>query len=98
MRKATDAALLALALVPAMAQAQTFRSIQPILVPDAQTREALRQGLQLRGAAVPGLQQVPREVVEDAVRRIYATYNTPDFRPYLSELFYDPDRLAMAID
>jgi hypothetical protein len=99
MRAAAAIALAAVVWLCALpARAQTFRSIQPIAVPDAQMREAIRQGLQLRGAAIPGLQQVPRELVEDAVRRIYAAYNTPDFRPYLSELFYDPDRLAMAID
>jgi hypothetical protein len=86
------------ALLAAPAAAQTFRSIQPILAPDAQMREAIRQGATLRGAAIPGLRQVPREAVEEAVRKIYASYNTPDFRQYLSERFYDPERLLMAID
>jgi hypothetical protein len=99
MRTAAAIALAAVVWLCALpARAQTFRSIQPILVPDAQTKEAIRQGRQLRGAAIPGIRQVPREVVEEAVRKIYAAYNTPDFRPYLSELFYEPDRLAMAID
>jgi hypothetical protein len=98
MRTATSALLAVLALAPLAAQAQTFRSIQPILVPDAQMREALRQGAELRGAAIPGMRQIPREAVEEAVRKIYAAYNTPDFRQFLSERFYDPDRLLMAID
>jgi hypothetical protein len=96
MRRATDILLLgvALALAPVAAQAQTFREIIPIFVPDAQTRQAI----QLRGAVPAGLKQIPREVVEDAVRKIYATYNTPDFRQFLSERFYDPDRLADAVN
>lgn len=87
---------LAAASLPAMAQG--FRMILPIAVPDSQTREAIRQGRTLREAAAPGLRQVPREAVEEAVRKIYAAYNTPAFRPYLSERFYDPERLAAAID
>ncbi|MEW6689848.1 MAG: hypothetical protein AB1452_12235, partial [Pseudomonadota bacterium] len=59
--------------------------------------EAIRSGQQLRGMAIPGLRQVPREVVEDAVRKIYAAYNTPEFQQYLSERFYDPERLVDAI-
>jgi hypothetical protein len=98
MRTAFSALLAALALAPLGAPAQTFRSIQPILVPDAQMREAIRQGAELRGAAIPGMRQIPREAVEDAVRRIYAAYNTPDFRQFLSERFYDPERLLAAID
>jgi hypothetical protein len=98
MRKATDFLLLLAVLLPAAAQAQTFRQMQPIPVPDAQTREAIQQGRQLRGGAIAGRLQVPRVAVEEAVRRIYAAYNTPDFRQYLSERFYDPDRLASAID
>jgi hypothetical protein len=85
-------------LAAAGAHAQTFRLMLPIPVPDAQTRAAIEQGQQLRGMAIPGLRQVPREVVEDAVRRIYAAYNTPDFRQYLSERFYDPERLLEAVD
>ena len=92
MRRATSALLFVLALAPAAATAQTFRSFQAIPTPDAGTREAMR----LRGAAA-GIRQVPREVVDEAVHRIYATYNTPDFRQYLSELFYDPERLVEAI-
>ena len=80
------------------AQAQGFRFIQPIMVPDAQLREAMAKGQQLRGGAIPGLRQVPREVVEEAVRKIYAAYNTPDFQQYLSERFYDPERLVDAIN
>lgn len=91
-------ALVCAALVSPALQAQGFRFIQPIMVPDAQLRDAMRKGLQLRGSAIPGLRQVPREVVEEAVRKIYAAYNTPDFRQYLSERFYDPDRLADAIN
>lgn len=98
MRKAIRAALIVLALTPLPAQAQSFRLIQPIAVPDAQTREAIRQGQQLRATAGRGLRQVPREVVEEAVRRIYAAYNTPDFHQYLSERFYDPERLLDAVD
>jgi hypothetical protein len=93
MRRATSALLFVLALAPAAATAQTFRSFQAIPTPDAGTREAMR----LRGAAAAGIRQVPREVVDEAVHRIYATYNTPDFRQYLSELFYDPERLVEAI-
>lgn len=80
------------------AQAQTFRQFVPIFVPDAQTRAAIQKGQQLRGMAIPGLRQVPREVVEDAVRKIYAAYNTPEFQQYLSERFYDPERLVDAIN
>lgn len=99
MRRATDLVLLAVALALASAaQAQTFRLMLPIAVPDGQTREAMRSGQRLRGMAIPGLRQVPREVVEEAVRRIYAAYNTPEFRQYLSERFYDPERLAEAIN
>jgi hypothetical protein len=90
------AAVAGLCVLPA--QGQTFRSIQPIPVPDPQTRAAIQQGQQLRGGALPGLRQIPRETVEDAVRRIYAAYNTADFRQYLSERFYDPERLVGAID
>jgi hypothetical protein len=97
-RKVLKLLLAGLALVPLVAHAQTFRSIQPIPVPDEQTREAIRQGGALRGGAIPGLRQIPREAVEDAVRRIYAAYNTPEFRQYLSERFYDPERLVSAID
>ncbi|MEO8143049.1 MAG: hypothetical protein ABI654_02440 [Betaproteobacteria bacterium] len=97
MRWAIKAALIALALAPLPGLAQSFRVIQPIAVPDPQLREAILQGQQLRGQAIPGLRQVPREAVEEAVRKIYASYNTPDFRQYLSERFYDPDRLAEAI-
>jgi hypothetical protein len=75
------------------ASAQTFRSFQTIPVPDPATREAMR----LRGAAGAGIRQVPRDVVEEAVHRIYSAYNTPDFRQYLSERFYDPERLVEAI-
>ncbi len=89
--------ILCAALAPA-AQAQGFRFIQPIPAPDAQLREAIQQGQQLRGSAIPGLRQVPREVVEEAVRKIYAAYNTPDFRQYLSERFYDPERLLDAVN
>lgn len=96
--RAAAAIALALLACASPASAQTFRSIQPIPVPDAQLRQAIQQGAQLRGAAIPGMRQIPREVVEEAVRRIYAAYNTPDFRQYLSERFYDPDRLLMAID
>jgi len=85
-------------LATTMASAQTFRAIQPITVPDPQTRDAIARGQQLRGAAIPGLRQIPRETVEDAVRRIYAAYNTSDFRPFLSERFYDPERLVEAIN
>ena len=67
------------------AQGQTFRSIQPIFVPDAQVREAMQQGQQLRGAAIPGLRQVPRDVVEDAVRRIYAAALEGHF---VAQVFY----------
>jgi hypothetical protein len=91
-------AFFVLALASPTAQAQGFRFIQPIMVPDAQLREAMAKGLQLRGSAIPGLRQVPREVVEEAVRKIYAAYNTPDFRQYLSERFYDPDRLLDAVN
>lgn len=80
-------------LVSGTAAAQTFRSFQAIPVPDAATRQAIL----LRGGAAAGIRQVPRDVVEEAVRRIYAAYNTPDFPQYLSELFYDPERLAEAI-
>ena len=80
------------------ASAQTFRQFLPIFVPDPETRQAILQGLQLRGAALPGLQQVPRETVEAAVRKIYAAYNTPDFQQYLSERFYDSERLVEAIN
>ncbi len=80
-----------------LAHAQTFRSIQPIAVPDARLREAMVMGQQLRGAERAGLPQVPREAVESAVRKIYNAYNTPDFRQFLSERFYDPERLAEAI-
>jgi hypothetical protein len=97
MRKAFDIVLIVLALAPFGAQAQGFRFILPIPVPDAQLREAILQGQQLRGGAIPGLQQVPRDVVEEAVKKIYSAYNTPDFRQYLSERFYDPERLAEAI-
>ena len=98
MRKMTALLLVIAALFAAGAvSAQTFRFIQPILVPDAPLREAIVRGEQLRGMAIPGLRQVPREVIEDAVRKIYAAYNTPEFRQYLSERFYDPDRLADAI-
>ncbi len=96
--RAVAAIALAILACATPAQAQTFRSIQPIPVPDAQMREAIRQGAQLRGAAIPGMRQIPRERVEEAVRRIYAAYNTPDFRQFLSERFYDPDRLLSAID
>lgn len=89
--------LLMMLLAAPLAQAQGFRFILPIPVPDSQVREAVLQGQALRGAAIPGLRQVPREVVEEAVRKIYASYNTPDFRQYLSERFYDPERLAEAI-
>lgn len=91
-------ALLCAALASPSAQAQGFRFIQPIMVPDAQLREAMRQGQQLRGTAIPGLRQVPRAVVEEAVRKIYAAYNTPDFQQYLSERFYDSERLLDAIN
>ena len=91
-------AFLFVALASPAAQAQGFRFIQPIMVPDAQLRDAMQKGLQLRGSAIPGLRQVPREVVEDAVRKIYAAYNTPDFQQYLSERFYDPERLTDAIN
>lgn len=90
-------ALLCAALASPAAQAQGFRFIQPIMVPDAQLREAMLRGQQLRGSVIPGLRQMPREVVEQAVRKIYAAYNTPDFRQYLSERFYDPDRLLDAV-
>jgi hypothetical protein len=90
--------LVCAALAPPALQAQGFRFIQPIMVPDAQLRDAMQKGLQLRGSAIPGLRQVPREVVEEAVRKIYAAYNTPDFRQYLSERFYDPDRLLDAVN
>lgn len=95
MRRATNLLLLLLltALAP-FAHAQTFRQLQPIPTPDAATREAI----QLRGGAAVNLRQVPRQVVEEAVRKIYAAYNTPDFRQYLSERFYDPERLVQAID
>jgi len=85
------AALLALALP---AWGQTFRFIQPILAPDATLRAAILNG---GGTSVPGFKPVPREVVEAAVRKIYAAYNTPEFRQYLSERFYDPDRLVEAL-
>lgn len=91
-------AFLVMALAAPAAQAQGFRFIQPIMVPDAQLREAMAKGQQLRGSAIPGLRQVPREVVEEAVRKIYAAYNTPDFQQYLSERFYDPERLVDAIN
>lgn len=84
---------LLLVLAAGSASAQTFRSLQTIPVPDPETRKAL----QLRGAAPAGIRQVPRDVVEEAVHRIYAAYNTPDFRQYLSERFYDPERLVEAI-
>ena len=90
--------LVCAALAPPDLQAQGFRFIQPIMVPDAQLRDAMQKGLQLRGSAIPGQRQVPREVVEEAVRKIYAAYNTPDFRQYLSERFYDPERLTDAIN
>jgi len=80
------------------AGAQGFRFIQPIAVPDAQLRQAIEQGQRLRGAAAPGLRQVPREVVEEAVKKIYAAYNTPEFRQYLSERFYDAERLVEAVN
>jgi len=98
MRRATRAVLILLALAPLPALAQSFRLIQPIAAPDGQTREAIRQGQQLRETAGRGLRQVPREVVEEAVRRIYAAYNTPDFHQYLSERFYDPERLLDAVN
>src|SRR5204862_269655 len=91
-------AILGALLAATAADAQTFRSLQPILVPDSQTREAIAKGQQLRGAALPGIRQVPREAVEAAVRKIYAAYNTPDFPQYLSERFYDPERLVAAIN
>jgi len=96
MRRASDRLLcvLALALAPLAAQAQSFRQIVPIFAPDPQAREAIR----LRGAASSGLKQIPREVVEEAVRRIYTAYNTPEFRQYLSERFYDPERLLDAVN
>lgn len=84
---------LMLALAAGTVAAQTFRSFQTIPVPDAATRQAIL----LRGSAPASLRQIPRDVVEEAVHRIYATYNTPDFRKYLSELFYDPERLVEAI-
>jgi hypothetical protein len=98
--RAAAAIALALALYASApgARAQTFRLLQPIPVPDAQTRAAILRGEQLRGGAIAGLRQIPREAVEEAVRRIYAAYNTPDFRQYLSERFYDPERLLAAID
>jgi len=80
------------------ASAQTFRQFLPIFVPEPETRQAILQGQQLRGAALPGLQQVPREAVEQAVKKIYAAYNTPDFQQYLSNRFYDPERLVEAIN
>lgn len=92
------AILIAALAVASAAQAQSFRFIQPIMVPDAEVREAMQQGQQLRGTAIPGLRQVPFAVVEEAVRKIYAAYNTPDFRQYLSERFYDPDRLLDALN
>lgn len=95
MRAAAAVVLLAAALP---AWGQTFRSIQPIPVPDPQTRSAILEGQQLRGGALAGLRPIPREQVEEAVRRIYAAYNTADFRQYLSERFYDPERLVDAIN
>lgn len=89
---------LAMLLAAPQAAAQTFRAIQPIPVPDAQLREAMQKGQLLRGSAIPGLRPVPREVVEDAVRKIYAAYNTADFAQYLSERFYDPERLIDAVN
>jgi hypothetical protein len=86
-----------LTIVGGLAQAQTFRAIQPIAVPDAQTRDAILTGQQLRGPSIPGLRQVPRELVENSVRKIYSAYNTPEFRQYLSERFYDPDRFVDAV-
>ena len=98
MRRAAALLLaVALTLAPA-AQAQTFRQIVPIFAPDAQTRAAIQSGQRLRGAALPGLRQVPREVVEEAVRKIYAAYNTPEFAQYLSERFYDPERFLDAVN
>jgi hypothetical protein len=98
MRKVFRSVAFLLALVPLPAFAQGFRLIQPIDVPDPQMREAIQQGQKFRSMAVPGVRQVPREVVEAAVRKIYASYNTPDFPQYLSERFYDPQRLVEAID
>ena len=86
-------ALLIGLLASGSAAAQTFRSFQAIPVPDAATRQAIL----LRGGVAAGIRQVPRDVVEEAVHRIYASYNTPDFRQYLSERFYDPERLVEAI-
>lgn len=79
------------------AQAQGFRFIRPIVAPDASTRDAILAGRQLRGSATLVPQPVPRDVVETAVRKIYAAYNTPDFAQYLSERFYDPERLTDAV-
>jgi hypothetical protein len=80
------------------AGAQGFRLIAPIPVPDPVVREAILKGQQLGGGGIPGLRRVPREVVGEAVRKIYAAYNTPEFRQYLSERFYDPERLLAAVD
>jgi hypothetical protein len=93
MRKVTSAVSAALLLAATPVAAQTFRSFQPIPVPDPATRQAI----ELRGGAAAGIRQIPRDVVEEAVHRIYAAYNTPDFRQYLSERFYDPERLVEAI-
>jgi len=89
---------LALACATAPAQAQTFRSIQPILSPGLEKQNLLSPGLAVRLGANPEGRSIPRDVVEAAVRRIYAAYNTPEFRNYLSERFYDPERLLAAVD
>ena len=61
-------------------------------------RNRLRAPLdQLAALELRAEQRMELHALQEAVHRIYAAYNTPDFRQYLSERFYDPERLVEAI-
>lgn len=83
--KRTLAWLAVLAGVALPTIAQEFRAIAPIRAP----RVALPAGAVRVSPPIP----VPREVVEAAVERITASWNTPALEQHLSAGFYDRNRL-----
>lgn len=88
-----SASLVALALLPALAQARQFRSVQPIATPAATAMTAAPAAV-AAPQSEPQTEPQSREQLEPLVRKALESWNTPEFARQLSPTFYDRERLA----
>jgi hypothetical protein len=82
-----------------IASGSEFRSIQSFSTPSSSTADAA--GMDTSQAFTPQLQDlapISRQVVEDAVRQLLGTWNSPEMAQLLDSSFVDKSRFLYASD